>query len=424
MPWSAFSVLISEGQNFDWKADLDRRIWTSRAVIAFLGLVVVDLSVRWLCPASLLEKYEPRESTLLADLVRAWKASPQAPGICFMGSSLMQCALKNSSPTFLNQALEEKHGAAAASFSWALGGENASDSYMIAQSMMSKQKKPQLLIYGIAPRDLLDNNVKSPVSTDIFRYLSSFGSVCALPSEAFISVDDRVNCFLKEVSFLIDRKNVFSKYSGDQAKAVISHIVPSAPNAKPPAAISEQEKIANAQADLTAPTKPGEKTVKVSQFTPEELAQVKPTDPMAKRVAAFELLQQVSKGVTIFRYNPYCAERYNRQLVFLDMLLSHLEKIDVPVVVVKMPLKNEHVAIMPKELLSSYTNDVQRLTTKYGAALLDFNSPEFKDSDYGDVAHLNPNGAKIWQAKLVDTFKTSPFKEKLASAGSERQVIH
>jgi hypothetical protein len=291
---------------------------------------------------------------------------------------------------------------------------------MIAQKMMSNQKKPKLLIYGIAPRDLLDNNVKSPVTTDIFRYLSTLGSVIALPGEAFTSVDDKVNCVLKEISFLVDRKNVFSKYTDDRGKVLISHLVLARSNTKP-APLSDQQKIAQAHDVLTAPEKPGGQPTAPKQFTPEELAAVKPTDPVAKKVAAYELLQQVSKGVTIFRYNPYCAERYERQLVFLDRLLSHLEDIGVQVVVVKMPLKQEHVAIMPKQLLESYTRDVERLTTKYGAALLDFNSSEFKDSDYGDVAHLNPNGAKIWQAKLVQTFKASPYREKLASTN---QSVH
>ncbi|MBS1956240.1 MAG: hypothetical protein JST89_18790 [Cyanobacteria bacterium SZAS-4] len=410
-------------------AILDRRIWTSRAVMAFVGFVVVDLASKFACPADLLERYEPREKTLLADLVRAWKSAPQAPGICFLGSSLMQCALKNSSATFLNDALP-KGETSPASFSWALGGENASDSYMIAQSLMSGQKKPKLLIYGIAPRDLLDNNVKSPVTTDIFRYLSTFSAVSSLPSAVFTSLDDRVNCVLKEVSFFVDRKGALTKYATEQMQAVIPLLVPAVRNAKP-APPSDQDKIAQAHAVLTAPAvtapavtasdgaAPTSNPAKTSDFTPEALTHVKPTDSMAKKIAAYELLQQVSKGVTIFRYNPYCADRYNRQVVFLDMLLSHLENIGVQVVVVKMPLKNEHVAIMPKELLDSYTRDVERLTTKYGAALLDFNTAEFKDTDYGDVAHLNPNGAKIFQAKLVQTFKASPYREKLASVSAQ-----
>lgn len=395
----------------NWTIAMDLRFWASRAVVAFLGFVVFDVTAKLLCPSAMLEQYEPREKTLLADLVRAWKAAPQAPEICFMGSSLMQCALKDSSPTFLNES---------PSFSWALGGENASDSYMIAQCLMSKEKKPKLLIYGIAPRDLLDNNVKSPVSTDIFRYLSSLDSVLGLPGDAFTSIDDRVNCVLKQVSFLVDRKNVFSKAANDTAVSLISNMVPAGPIRKSERA-SEQEKIARAQAQLTAPDKPGDKPKKADQFTPAQLAAVKPTDPMAKKIAAFELLQQVSKGVTIFRYNPYCAERYNRQVVFLELLLAHLENIGVQVVVVEMPLKREHVAIMPKELLASYSKDVARLATRYGASLLDFNSPEFKDSDYGDVAHLNAAGARIWQAKLVETFKSSPYREKLALA---HQSLH
>jgi hypothetical protein len=87
----------------------------------------------------------------------------------------------------------------------------------------------------------------------------------------------------------------------------------------------------------------------------------------------------------------------------------------VQLVIVKMPLKDEHVAIMPKELLASYTKDVDRLATKYGATVFDFNTPEFQDSNYGDVAHLNPTGAKIFQAKLLETFKTSCLNPDLTN---------
>ena len=70
---------------------------------------------------------------------------------------------------------------------------------------------------------------------------------------------------------------------------------------------------------------------------------------------------------------------------------------------------------MPKELLESYTKDVDRLATKYGASVLDFNTSDFKDSNYGDVAHLNATGARIFQDLLVKTFTAPPYRAKLAS---------
>ncbi len=387
--------------------------WTSRVVVAFLGFVIFGFALQSLCPNSLLETYNPRDKTLLADLVRAWKATPQAPNICFLGSSLVQCALKNSDPTFLSRVITRDN---APSFSWALGGENASDSYMIASTMMSSSKKPRLLIYGIAPRDLLDNNVKSPVSTDIFRYLSSSSTIFSLPSSAFTSVDDRVAFALRQFLFLVDRKDALSKYVSAQLQAVLPDLIPALRNAK--IGTDEQQKIVAAQAQIEASPVNGAKQGVHSVSPQIEATPVigsKQEVLAAKQKAAYDYLLGVSKGVTIFRYNPYSAERYNRQVVFLDKLLAHLENIGVPVILVKMPLKNEHVAIMPKELLESYTKDVDRLATKYGASVLDFNTSDFKDSNYGDVAHLNATGARIFQDLLVKTFKEPPYRAKLAS---------
>jgi hypothetical protein len=375
---------------------------TSRVVVAFLGFVIFGFALQSLCPNSLLETYNPREKTLLADLVKAWKATPQAPNICFLGSSLVQCALKNSDPTFLSHVLTHDD---APSFSWALGGENASDAYMIASTMMSGAKKPRLVIYGIAPRDLLDNNVKSPVSTDIFRYLSTSNTIFSLPGSAFTSIDDRVAFSLKQFLFLVDRKEALSKYVSNQLQIVLPEVLPAMRNAK--TGTEEQQKIATAQAQIEASAKAQIKAPALNVNNQEVLA--------AKQIAAYDYLLQVSKGVTIFRYHPYSAERYDRQVVFLDKLLAHLESIGVPVILVKMPLKNEHVAIMPKELLESYTKDVDRLATKYGASVLDFNTSDFKDSNYGDVAHLNATGARIFQDLLVKTFTAPPYRAKLAS---------
>ena len=107
--------------------------------------------------------------------------------IVFLGSSLMLMPINLADAHFLNRTIDgathhesvlfdhlinydKKHHAS--NFNFALPGLMPSDAYLITNRMLSGNNHPQLIVYGLGPRDFLDNLLSSPASTDPYRCLS------------------------------------------------------------------------------------------------------------------------------------------------------------------------------------------------------------------------------------------------------------
>src|SRR6185437_9884306 len=117
--------------------------------------------------------------------------------IVFVGSSLVLVPLCGVDADFLQQKLDgsehhqsvyferkfkEKTGLATRSFNFALPGEMPSDAYMITSFLLKGDKRPDVIVYGIGPRDFMDNLLPSPAATDPYRFLSRFGDVSPFAS--------------------------------------------------------------------------------------------------------------------------------------------------------------------------------------------------------------------------------------------------
>ena len=102
--------------------------------------------------------------------LKDFQALKEKPDIVLLGSSLIMYPFW--SMDFVNHkdigdlfhhhrslTLEEnltKNGVRPTVFSWAIFGQMASDSYIYANEFLKGEKKPKLLIWGVAPRDFND----------------------------------------------------------------------------------------------------------------------------------------------------------------------------------------------------------------------------------------------------------------------------
>lgn len=114
------------------------------------------------------------------------------PQVDFVGSSLVLAPLGGVDADFLGKAVDAPHhhrslffedafkkrtGQDIRTFNFALPGEMPSDAYLIAKFLLKGEKRPDVIVYGVGPRDFLDNLLPSPAATDPYQYLSRFGDV-------------------------------------------------------------------------------------------------------------------------------------------------------------------------------------------------------------------------------------------------------
>lgn len=132
--------------------------------------------------------------------VRDFRQLKSAPDVVLLGSSLMMAPLHGGDAAYLKTGqnvalhhhsvlledlLQAKFGRQYKSFAFALGGEMVSDAYVITDTLLRGDRKPGLIVYGIAPRDFMDHALPSAASTEIFKYMSRTGNLSAIAKERY-----------------------------------------------------------------------------------------------------------------------------------------------------------------------------------------------------------------------------------------------
>jgi hypothetical protein len=105
----------------------------------------------------------------------------------------------------LEQLLQEKTGTHPRTISFAIGGEMASDAYGIASVILKDQYKPRTIVWGIAPRDLVDRTFINPNESGIAQYVSK----AAGRADVFggLSFWDKVERALDKVSYIYGNRD-------------------------------------------------------------------------------------------------------------------------------------------------------------------------------------------------------------------------
>jgi hypothetical protein len=296
---------------------------------------------------------------------RDYQSLKEAPDLLLLGSSLMMAVVDRTDCGYLKQridsryhhrfqwledALSVKLGFKPRTFVFASPGQFASDAYLISSTLLTEGKKPPVLIYGVAPRDFMDNVLKSTVGTEPARCLirQEHGLQPAL--SACGSTDEFIDSLLSATSFFYGWR--------DEVTARL-------PGAKPVVADGK------------------------GHF------EVDPAECMAtgwkNDLSEYQ-----------YRYRPFHPRMFLSQVGYCERLLGFCRRNDIKVVLVRMPISERNKAIMPDGFYDIYRSAVDRLATKYGATVIDADdSFRLTESDYADSVHLNGKGAPTFSQALL-----------------------
>ena len=159
------------------------RYGLSYALIACLGFAFLDT----------LNRTRPENRLASAEKSAIWWATKQfqatqkSPDLVLLGSSLMFAAQNDCDATFFSKSfdaithyrcdfleskLSQVTGKSIKTASFVIGGQMATDAYAITSTLLSKEKAPAAIIWGIAPRDFLDATFDHPEETETVRLMT------------------------------------------------------------------------------------------------------------------------------------------------------------------------------------------------------------------------------------------------------------
>ncbi|MBI4533649.1 MAG: hypothetical protein HY711_06845, partial [Candidatus Melainabacteria bacterium] len=183
------------------------------AVFLFLAINVAAYCLRF----SETQMHEYPEKTWSYWTIKGFVESHSCPDVVFLGSSLVLVPVAGADADYLNKRLDgSKHhrsiyfestfrqdtGHAVKTFNLALPGEMPSDAYLITDFLLKGTKRPRMIIYGVGPRDFMDNLLPSPSATDPYRSLSRLADVRALTKRVVRDAFDWMNFELGQLVYL------------------------------------------------------------------------------------------------------------------------------------------------------------------------------------------------------------------------------
>jgi hypothetical protein len=377
----------------------------SRFLTALLVFAVLNLVVAVVNPCRGKAADFP-EMTWTGWAVKHYIEGPK-PNVVFLGSSLMLVPLDGVDANYLNQKIDgsQHHssvyfesvfkkltGADIKTFIFALPGEMPSDACLITRNMLSGAKKPDVIVYGVGPRDFMDNLLISPCASDPYRYLSRFGVQPSLVSNLMPDWTDRLNYEFGQACYLYGNKTDLVCEATRGGAKQIEKVLPAPPGSK--FTIFDRHML-------------------MPDYHPWELSKgealFRPIPPDQK-IPFEDNLTEYRKRYATVKWDMFVS-----QMQFLADLMNTARKNGTHVVLVEMPITDLNRSLLKPYAWKAYRNGIKALARAKGATFINLeDSGKFETSDFGDTVHLHSRGGQ----KLLDL-----IAEKMAQNAATRIAL-
>lgn len=291
---------------------------------------------------------------------------------CFLGKSKKGQWLRRESPNclYLQHLLSEKAGRPVTVLNLTCLGTMVSDVWLMTDRLVEEGRAPSVLLYGIAPRDFIDNTVPDAGKSHIFRTFKAFQPVW-LSTDPQKVLSGILEGKLSTVWQFYNLRSDYHTFCGNLGNTWRQEI-------------------------LTALR---EDPVKTARHKHEAEAQEQSLTLEERRARQFtnDLISYKS------RYNPPNKRRFEEELIYYKLLLSLCQRQGIKLFVFNMPLSNANRMLIDREMLQQYKSETQRIATEHGVRYVDLDLPAvFNRDDFIDSTHTCESGALKVHRLLVD----------------------
>lgn len=324
-----------------------------------------------------------------------------APNTVLLGSSLMVVAMAETDATWSGKRIDLTTYRGARYFDSVMNREVAfdqeirtvnlaspgqipSDAYLTLKEAQNEGVRPNLVVYGVAPRDFFDSTLSSPFDTECYRYLTRLVSAAELET-------DLNDGFFQTVTRTTTSLLPFSRQSVDlrmQASDTVSHW-----NKQLGKQLALQEMTLEQRMQLLSTYEPLDM---VPGFIHAEVAHREDVEKLYR-----ENLDDYKA-----RYRKPKMSFYTGQMSCFEKLISLCKENKINLVVVNMPIRECNATLLAPELLQRYIDDLRNTCAARHVPfhdLCDYNS--HPKSDFRDSVHLNGFGGKKLIDRLVERLR-------------------
>lgn len=256
--------------------------------------------------------------------------------------------------------------------SLATAGQFVSDTYLIVDKFLKAEKKPEILIYGIAPRDFMDDTAGGLALTSVFDQVVTVADIPKLSQLFFNTYEERIDFILNRTAYLYRKRGRYQTKFQDNCRKLAG------------AALGDRrDKVVVAGAN----------------------------DPLAGFLLGGNRTDIWAKSIEEYgrRYRYFNAQQFNKQKDCFKALVALCKERQIKLYVMAMPLTGDNRKLMPPEFYDKYISFVESETKAAGVPFLDLQKEAYGDNDFYDTVHLNSQGA----ARFLTTVKNVVKSEQI-----------
>lgn len=271
---------------------------------------------------------------------------------------------------------------------------------MSLRSMINLGKKPDIVIYGIAPRDFIDGTMSSPADGEPYRYLSPVLKYADIdPQFAYKDLIGRLGYSLQRSVYLFGNAMYLQMVSGNAGATVLDKLIP-----------------CPAQGD---PFTWWERAKYFPQYKAGDVCPgacvAEPEDPAHRQ----KFLDNTKDYES--RYRSPRKWAYDAEVHFLKKLARYCTEQHINLFIVNMPITYYNASMLRQGIYASYVKAMAELSASEHKTFFDLCKFEHYPMQlYTDYVHLNGTGGKVLVDDLVSRFAGSATATQMFRTSGER----
>jgi hypothetical protein len=260
-------------------------------------------------------------------------------------------------------------------FAFALPGLMVSDGYLLVDKLLVGKRTPEILVYGLAPRDFMDDLLTGETRTPVFQRLMQLEDLPRLGDLYLASIQEKADFVVNNIVFLYGKRWRYQDKVSALLKRAVSTLVPTQKSSGP----ADSGKVE--QQFLL-----GQNKKQVWQKSIEEYRA---------------------------RYRHFDPAQFAKQEHFLEALVELAKQRQMKVMLVNMPLTTDNIKLLKNGFYARYRAALSNLATRHGCQLLDMQADRnYTDADFYDTVHLNESGGQRCLKSLANAIASAKEQQR------------
>ncbi len=295
---------------------------------------------------------------------------------------------------YFDSRLKQRLGGQYSTFNLSSPGQMPSDAYLTLKAAIQTGHRPDVVIYGLAPRDFFDGTLQKATDTEAYKFLRRVVSADDISHLMFHQPLHKLEHAIEDSVYLYANSMDIQSKLMDKIEAVSASTLPASkwswedrqhilPNYKPLEINCGQLYAMNSE----------------------------PSANMKEHLQDYKA-----------RYRNPDLQIYRSQLAVLQKLVLLCKYQGIELVLVNMPIRKQNVDILKPQLASQYLADLRNIANSNAISFIDLcDFSCYEAVDYRDTVHLNGFGGKKFIEKLVDRLASDTKLRRVMMASSQRQ---